>query len=239
MIEQNSILEGFKNLFLKENVIFISGKSGTGKTTLALYLVGNFLTFKEPYNGRCIWIQSSEAFPKKRLQSIFYEFPRKAEYLGKNVLVIPKGGTCRDLKDQSMYFEKIINPDSILPPNIKFIVVDNISKHLRYTIGRSLDIKEKTRYINQFFNNDLFPLIMFCNRENINLILLHEVSYNPELDRDLPFLYKNIYSKIDSVNIELKAKFSTRDKLMKISFDDSFLNFEYIIQDNGIVWYNK
>ena len=72
------------------NVISISGKSGTGKTTLGLQLVGTILTSEKPYDSSCIWIQASEQFPKKRLVSLFKDSPGKIHYLLKNIFVYPE-----------------------------------------------------------------------------------------------------------------------------------------------------
>ena len=70
-----------------QRIISISGKSGSGKTTLALQLIGTILTDEDPQKT-AIWIQSSELFPKKRLISLYNEFPSKVEYLLKNIFVL-------------------------------------------------------------------------------------------------------------------------------------------------------
>ena len=58
MISKSPLINLFKYLFDNRLPISVSGESGTGKTTLALYLVGNILISEEKYRGSCIWIQA-------------------------------------------------------------------------------------------------------------------------------------------------------------------------------------
>ena len=50
MISESKLINAFKHLFLNKLPLSISGESGTGKTTLALYSVGNLLTSEEKYS---------------------------------------------------------------------------------------------------------------------------------------------------------------------------------------------
>ena len=65
MVSQKSVFNGLKKLINRKSIISISGSSGTGKTSLSEFLIGNLLIENE---GCCMWIQASEAFPKKRLE---------------------------------------------------------------------------------------------------------------------------------------------------------------------------
>ena len=85
MTHQNLILEGIKEIFQDNTVISISGKSGTGKTSLALYLAGYYLASDIPHDGSCVWIQASELFPKKRLKTMFQN--TSLNYLINNIFV--------------------------------------------------------------------------------------------------------------------------------------------------------
>ena len=90
MTFQESVMDSIQNLFHNNTVISISGESGTGKTSLSLFLMGNFLTASNPYDSRGIWIQASESFSKKRLESLFRKDSEKLEYLNNNIFFIPR-----------------------------------------------------------------------------------------------------------------------------------------------------
>ena len=221
--------------FSKQNrrILSISGKSGTGKTTLGLQIVSSILTLEKPYNSSCIWIQASEQFPKKRLLTLFKESPGKLNYLLKNIFVFPRNKPFSNFREQSTFFNNF--GTFILPSDVKFIVIDNISHHLRFAISSNSDIKRKTILFDQFFNSQLFPLIMRCLREEIVLILIHEVSFNPSLGKTQPFFNK-LYSRIQAVSITLSKSFHSNIKKMEIicenTTDAKKLNYE--IRDNGI-----
>jgi RecA/RadA recombinase len=214
-------------------VISISGKSGTGKTTLALQLVSTILTGEKPYENSCVWIQASELFPKKRLISLFKTSPGKINYLLKNIFVIPRNKPFSNYKEQSTFFNEL--GTLLLPSNVKFIVIDNISHHLRLAASLNLDVKGRVILLNQFFSSQLFPLIMRCLRDNIILILIHEVSFDPSSGKTQPFFNK-LYSRIQTVSITLSKNFRSNIKTMEIDCGDNSngrrLNYE--IRDSGI-----
>ena len=214
-------------------ILSISGKSGTGKTTLGLQIASSILTREKPYSSSCIWIQASEQFPKKRLLTLFKESPGKIEYLLKNIFVFPRNKPFSNFREQSTFFNNL--ESFLLPSDVKFIVIDNISHHLRFAISSNSDIKRKTIIFNQFFNSQLFPLIMRCLREEIVLILIHEVSYYPNLGKTQPFFNK-LYSRIQAVNITLSKGFHSKIKNMEISCENTTdpKKLRYEIRDNGI-----
>ncbi len=215
------------------SAISISGKSGTGKTILALQFVSTILTGEKPYENSCVWIQASELFPKKRLLSLYKTSPGKLDYLLKNIFVIPRNKPFSNYKEQSTFFNEL--GTLILPSNLKFIVIDNISHHLRFAASLTSDIKRRVILLNQFFSSQLFPLIMQCLRENIILILIHEVSFNPSSGKTQPFFNK-LYSRIQTVSITLSKNFRSNVKTMEIDCGDTSngrkLNYE--IRDSGI-----
>lgn len=214
-------------------IISISGESGTGKTTLALQLVGNILTKTKSDKGSCVWIQASEQFPKNRLLTLFKHSPSKINYLLKNIFIFPRIKPFSNYKGQSTFFNEL--GTRLLPPNVKFIVIDNISHHLRFAASLFSDLKTRAKLLDQFFNSQLFPVIMRCLRDNIILILIHEVSYNPSLEKTQPFFNK-LYSRIQAININLSKSFNSNVKEMKITCGDTLdgrkLNYE--ILDRGI-----
>ena len=214
------------------STISISGKSGTGKTILALQLISTVLTSEELENS-CVWIQASESFPKKRLLSLYKTYPGKINYLLKNIFVIPRNKPFSNYKEQSTFFNEL--GTLLLPSNVKFIVIDNISHHLRLAASLNSDIKGRVILLNQFFSSQLFPLIMRCLRDNIILILIHEVSFDPSSGKTQPFFNK-LYSRIQTVSITLSKNFRSNIKTMEIDCGDNSngrrLNYE--IRDSGI-----
>ena len=237
MISQTTILNGFKKIFLSNKVISISGESGTGKTTLAQYLIGNLLTISKPYEDYCFWIQASEAFSKKRLMKMFKTNSEKLSYLNNSILISPRNRPCSSFSEQSDLLKKISRRNYIFPPNLKFIVIDNISHHLRYEISRLGDASSVISKLNDFFDTQLLPLLMTCQKENMNLILIHENSYNPNLDQNMPFFYK-LYNRIKSFDINLTKEVGKQEKIMKIVSGCHDRSFNYYLCDKGIVFLN-
>jgi len=235
-LENSDFISSIYNLSQRNRrFISISGKSGTGKTTLALQLVSTILTGEKPYENSCAWIQASELFTliKRRLISLFKTSPGKLNYLLKNIFVIPRDKPFSNYKEQSTFFNEL--GTLLLPSNVKFIVIDNISHHLRLAASLNLDVKRRVILLNQFFSSQLFPLIMRCLRDNIILVLIHEVSFNPSSGKTQPFFNK-LYSRIQTVNITLSKNFRSNKKTMEIDCGDNSngrrLNYE--IRDSGI-----
>jgi hypothetical protein len=232
-LENSDFISSIYNLSQRNrSAISISGKSGTGKTILALQLISTILTERLLENS-CVWIQASELFPKKRLLSLYKTSPGKLDYLLKNIFVIPRNKPFSNYKEQSTFFNEL--GTLLLPSNVKFIVIDNISHHLRLAVSLSSDIKRRVILLDQFFSSQLFPLIMRCLREKIILILIHEVSFNPSSGKTQPFFNK-LYSRIQTVSITLSKNFRSNKKTMEIDCGDKLngrkLNYE--IRDSGI-----
>ena len=233
-LENSGFISSIYNLSQRNrSIISISGKSGTGKTTLGLQFVSTILTREKPYESSCIWIQASEQFPKKRLVSLFKDSPDKIDYLLKNIFVYPVKKPFSHYREQSTFFNEL--GTLLLPFNVKFMVIDNISHHLRFAASLNSDIKRKVILLDQFFSSQLFPLIMRCLRESIVLILIHEVSFDPALGKTQPFFNK-LYSRIQTVSITLSKKFHSNVKKMEIDCGDKSngRNLDYKIRDSGI-----
>ena len=148
MISHITIINGFQKAFSTHKIISISGDSGTGKTTLAQFLIGNLLTISKPYEDYCFWIQASETFSKKRLVNMYKMDSEKLRYLKNSILISPGRKTCSSFSEQSELLRRLSNNNYIFPPNLKFIVIDNISHHLRYEISKLRNAKAVTHLRN-------------------------------------------------------------------------------------------
>jgi len=234
MLNHLEFLSQFKTIFERNKIISISGESGTGKTTLALQLVSNFMTEKTPFKKQCVWIQASELFPKKRLNIMFKKNPEKLNFLNKNIYIFPGKKPFSNYTEQYKILENIEN--LAFPPYLKYIVIDNISHHLRYSAFNSEDINTFGKIVNNFYDNQLFPLIMLCQRENLNLILIHEVSFSPDLNTNVPFLQK-LYKRIKKVDIILQKSLFSDIKQMRLISEYNTQYMSYEISDIGFLWF--
>ncbi|MFX1501154.1 MAG: AAA family ATPase [Promethearchaeota archaeon] len=226
--------EGIHKLFSYYNLVSISGESGTGKTTLALNIIGNLLTYKAPFKDSCIWIQTGESFPHKRLAHMFAESKEKLEYIENNIYVIPQQVIVHTYEEQTTIFQKF-GSNADLPPDLKYVVIDNISHHLRYKLTHYNTFKDISSLLDCFYETQLMPLILFCKRHEIVLILIHEVTYSPKLQRVRPFLYK-LYDRINTIDITLSNIVNDEKKSMQILVNEIEWNFKYTLEHRGFVF---
>lgn len=227
MTLQNVVLRNIEKIFQDYSIISIAGESGTGKTSLTLFLVGQLLDFK----NSCFWIQASESFPKNRLISMYKDQKEKCDYLLNNIYITPNK-VIPLYSEQNNLLRKITNENFLFPPDLKFIVIDNISHHLRFEISKFDDIRKRSSTIDDFYNNSLFPLILRCQRESITLILLHEVSFNVKLQKTLPFFH-SLYKRIKGVNIFLTKSPISKERSMQIEVEDKSALLIFQLDDNG------
>lgn len=230
-LDNSAFISQIFDLSKKNSFISIAGKSGTGKTTLALQFVSTLITIEKPYRDQCVWIQASEEFPKKRLNTLFESQPDKINYALKNIFVAPGIKPFSNYQEQSIYFRRL--KTTVFPNNAKFIVIDNVSHHLRFAASTYSDFKERGTILDEFFSVQLFPLIMRCLREKIVLILIHEVSFDPTSGKTKPFFSK-LYDRIDSINVSLSIPMGSGLKQMEVSSKDTSKKFAYEIKDSGI-----
>lgn len=232
----SQIYEGLKKLISGNRIISISGASGLGKITLAQYLVGKLLIDFRAQEYCSYWVQASEAFSRKRLSTLFEKNLAAMEYIKSNIYIIPRKKPCSSFLEQNNVLKSIWSADSIVSPDLKFLVIDNISNHLRYELSLSQSIESTVSLIDRFFEQQLQPLIMFCQRENIVLILIHEVTYDPKSDRQAPFCHK-LYDRIATLDIILRKEFSTQEKIMHIDLGDTSFSTKYVLCDEGLVFF--
>ncbi|MBY9016596.1 MAG: hypothetical protein KGD68_12950 [Candidatus Lokiarchaeota archaeon] len=221
------------DLLRERRIISVSGESSTGKTTLALQLIASALSCEDVTDERCVWIQASEQFPKKRLETIFRSSPGKFDALVKKIFLYPVSSPFLSYEDQSAFLTTL--GIVILPFSTKYLVIDNISHHLRLAASFCSNIRQKTALLDEYFSLQLFPLIMRCLREEIVLILIHEVSFDPALGKNQPFFNK-LYSRINSINVSLSKSFNSKTKRMKLVSRDNSISSElkYEILERGI-----
>ena len=235
MAFQKSVMNGIEDIFHESALISISGKAGTGKTSLSLFLIGNFLTSLIPYDGCCVWIQASEPFPKNRLGSMFRSNDNKLKYLTNNIFITPGSGPYSTFDIQLEALKRFSRSKYLLPPDIKFIVIDNISHHLRFRFSQINDITQKAYLINEFYDTVLNPLIFRCQRENINLILIHEVSFDVKTQQTRPFFAK-LYERIRGVHISLLKSFISNQRTMELKFNNTQISIKFNLVDSGFTF---
>ena len=233
MTLESAFFEGFGELCSYRNIISISGESGTGKTTLALNLV-DYLIGEE---DSCIWVQASELFPKKRLYQMLENCPERLEYVNESTYVIPGDSVIQSYKDQAQIMEKIVSPSADIPPNLGVIVVDNISHHLRLVVGQNSNISEVSRIMDEFYDTQVWPLILFCKRNNVILILIHEVTFVPSIAKTRPFFYK-LYDRIKTIDLVLSNVINSTKKTLSLLVAKNEWKFTYTLDQTGIVIHN-
>ncbi len=215
-------------------IISISGESGTGKTTLALQLISSTLT-QNSFDDQAVWIQASEQFPKKRLLTFFNNSKGKSAIILKKIFLFPTTTPFLSYEKQSTFFTTL--GSTMLPFGTKYIIIDNISHHLRLAASCCPNFKQRTALLDEFFSSQLFPIIMRCLRENIVLILIHEVSFDPALGKNQIFFNK-LYSRINSVNVRLSNSFNRMSKTkrmeLKLRGDEITSELRYKILEEGI-----
>ena len=232
MMNSETIINGFSALTEGVPLVNIHGEAGSGKSTLACFLVGHLLTRSTPYESCCVWLQASKKFSKKRLFEIFEGNPNQLDYLKHNFFVKPSTRIMTSYAEQSDIIKDLVRLDKILPPSLKYLVIDNISNKLRLEISKKLDFKNRNSLVNDFFNSQLLPLVAFSVRTGVSVILIHEVSYDPNIDKNAPFFHK-LYDRISSLSVELANSFGSKDKKMIISYKGKNKQLNYHIKSNG------
>ena len=232
MTIQESIMSSIQELFQGYTLISISGKAGTGKTSMSLFLIGKFLTSIQPYEGSCIWVQASELFSKKRLHSLFERDNDQLTYLTQNFFVTPGYGPFTSYDVQLQGLKRLSEDSYFLPPDVKFMVIDNISHHLRYKLSRIADPEMRSKIINEFYDTVLTPLMFRCHRDGIKLVLIHEVSFNVGAQQTRPFFSK-LYERIRGVHMILSQSFETKQRVLKVGFNESHYSIKFQLADNG------
>ncbi|MEJ2252363.1 MAG: AAA family ATPase [Candidatus Lokiarchaeota archaeon] len=215
----------------EEPLINITGESGVGKTTFALQYVGT----KLKKGNICIWVQASEKFPKNRFLDLFSCTSEETQMLGQ-IILTPGLSLVQNLDQQEQIIAEVIKRSKIHPFRIQFIVIDNISHHLRTQILRTAEIEKVSRCLDHFFASQLLPLVTLSHLSQTQILLIHESTYNPKTDHVQPFSYK-LFSRIDSVWINLKHNRFKDTKVCSLESNDINEDYNYILDKHGLIFY--
>jgi len=195
----------------------------------------NFLTRSEPYSGCCAWVQASERFSKKRLGQMFEAHPKKVSFLGKNILVAPNKKPCSTYAEKSLLIENIVSGNFFLPPELRFLVIDNVSHHLRFETSKASSVETKCALLNDFFESQISELLFFCANRGVRLILIHEITFNPESNKNEPFFNK-LYSRMDCLTLSLERDLINRISQITIQVDGLQETLNYRLIKEGFEW---
>ncbi|MEJ2251989.1 MAG: ATPase domain-containing protein [Candidatus Lokiarchaeota archaeon] len=224
-------VKSIENMLQKESFINITGESGVGKTTFALQYVGK----KLKKGSICIWVQASEKFPKNRFLDLFSCTSEETQMLGQ-IILTPGFSLIQNLDYQERIISEVIKKSKIRPFRIQFIVIDNISHHLRTQILRTSDIVKVSKYLDHFFTSQILPLVTLSHLSQTQIILIHESTYNPATDHVQPFSYK-LFSRIDSVWIKLNYNRFKDAKVCSLESNDINEDYNYILDKHGLIFY--
>ncbi|KKN25171.1 hypothetical protein LCGC14_0887540 [marine sediment metagenome] len=224
---QDKVLAEIEAVLQKITIVNISGESGTGKTSFALYLVSQLLQNEE----YCIWINASEPFPKRRLEIMYKNHQRQLKEKLSQFFVAPSK-VFPTIDDQSTFLRDLYSNGFPFPPSTRFIVIDNISHHLRFSVSQLNEINKRILLLDNFYNSELLPLILHCSREKIVLILIHEVSFNVKLQKTIPFFH-TLYKRMKGLNIFLKQFKPTKKRVMELALGDQMKSYKFKIKGSG------
>jgi len=88
--------------------------------------------------------------------------------------------------------------------------------------------------MDEFYSTQIWPLILFCKRNNIILILIHEVTFVPGIAMTRPFFYK-LYDRIKTIDIVLSNMINSTKKTLSLLVAKNEWKFTYNLDQTGIV----
>lgn len=197
-ISEREMLKRFNWAFQQYELVQVSGKAGSCKTNLTVFLISRLLKVNET----CVWVQASDTFPMKRLEQMNQSNINRLKVLKEKIILVPDKGTITTIPHQKQILQELTDIYLDIDPNLKYVVIDNISHHLRYHLSLETEIVRRERIINDFFEFQLFPLVIKCSIKGIVLFLIHEVSSNPETGEEHIF-YSTLFEKLNGIKINL------------------------------------
>jgi len=218
----------FMSNLLQDNyrMIQVSGDPGSGKSTFVQFLVGHLISNKENLSS-ALWVNAGTPFSYKRLEDNFKDTPEKLPYIKSNIFLT----NISTYKKQQHLVNELSTIENFFPLNAKFLIFDSISRNFRLKLMEFEEIKNKVKLINTFFTEQIYPLQMLASYIKINLILIHEVSYKPKLNKNVKFLH-NLFNRIDSIAINL-SKNSKEEHIFRLKYHNIKLLSYYKLSTNG------
>ena len=218
----------FMSNLLQDNyqMIQVSGDAGSGKSTFVQFLVGHLISNKENLSS-ALWVNAGTPFSYKRLEDNFKDTPEKLTYIKSNIFLT----NISSYKKQQHLVNVLTTMENFFPLNAKFLIFDSISRNFRLKLMEFEEIKNKIKLINTFFTEQIYPLQMLASYIKINLILIHEVSYKPNLNKNVKFLH-NLFNRIDSITINL-SKNSKEEHVFRLKYHNIKLLSYYKLSNNG------
>jgi archaellum biogenesis ATPase FlaH len=209
-------------------IVHLWGESGTGKTTLALQLIHYYLLRK--HHSQVIWVQASERFPKKRFVELSRSRNTDSKLLLERVLIHPACGCFSDYDQQAIFLDRFAT--MILPPEIRMLCIDNISHHVRYLLSTLVTVKERSKRLNTFYDQQFHSFLMRCLRERILLILVHEVSFNPDRGSTVMYNY-GLFERISGLSVRFTSDL-LNGKVLCLQDAQNSHEYSYHIDSRGI-----
>ena len=113
-------------------------------------------------------------------------------------------------------------------------MVDNISHHLRLYLSLQRNITQRSKILNQFFDEALFPLIMRLKRENIIFIMIHEISQDPNSGANHPFFHK-LFNRVQAIHFSFQGSLRLGTNFLKIiPHGEKSFQVSYELKNEGI-----
>ncbi len=165
-------------------IIQIYGKAGSGKSTLMLYFLKRILL--SDTSDKILLLDTERKITPKRMNDILGECSR---YL---LVSQPKNF----IEQQS-----IIRALSTIQIPVTAVVIDTVSRHFR-TLEREDSWNAFSKNVYYFYENHILPLLVFQEKMDCYLILIHQITSIPEKGNK-PFLYKMFESiRCDWIHLE-------------------------------------
>jgi len=165
------------------NILQIYGRAGSGKSTLAMHFAKYILSTGN--QGKLFWVDTERKLSSKRLQEI----------VGSNTksIFISQPKTYLDQQE-------LIKRISSMEIPISALVIDTISRYFR-SLDKKNNWRSYSENLQSFYENHILPLLIFQEKTNCYLILIHQITSVPEVG-DKPFMYK-VFEEIESSWIAL------------------------------------
>jgi hypothetical protein len=177
-----------------QNFIHISGENTTGKSIL----VKNFLhhVLNSPKAPRIFYIDTENKFSVRQYQTLFSRKAQNSVFLNQPSSISDFLKQLRNMRSSNY---KIREGD--------YLVVDSISafqKQLMVPAENYHEWKAELLYMTE----QIVPqLISLAVRKGLKIILIHQVSYNPEIEANLPY-YFDLFQQIKGIWVFLKHEIS-------------------------------